>query len=369
MKKILLNLIGFLVIILFVGFNANAGNVQRSGQAGAGELLINPWARSSGWGEANSACIKGLEALHLNVAGTAFTRKTELIFSHSQWLTGSGIGIYSFGLCQKAGEAGVISLAVMAMDFGKIEMTTVESPEGGLGTFHPQYTVISAAFAKEFSNSIYGGATFKIINEGISDMKATGVALDAGIQYVTGFGKDKAGNKIRDNLRFGISMKNVGPERKYSGDGLTFRAETPSNVVMTNEYRSAKFELPSLIKIGFSYDLKLAQKVDSVSKKSRSDHRLTIAGNFTSNSFARDQFHIGLEYCFRELAMLRAGYVYEDGIFGSDTRKTVFTGPTAGISVEIPLNRESGSTFSIDYSYRATNPFAGIHTIGARVAL
>ncbi|MDD3744056.1 MAG: hypothetical protein PHX54_10580, partial [Lentimicrobiaceae bacterium] len=48
-----------------------AGNKDRSGQAGASELLINPWARSSGWGGANVANVRGLEGLFNNVAGSA----------------------------------------------------------------------------------------------------------------------------------------------------------------------------------------------------------------------------------------------------------------------------------------------------------
>jgi len=52
-----------------------AGNPDRTGQAGATELLINPWARCSGWGGANSASVHGLEALYLNVGGTAFTKR------------------------------------------------------------------------------------------------------------------------------------------------------------------------------------------------------------------------------------------------------------------------------------------------------
>ncbi|MBU0763217.1 MAG: PorV/PorQ family protein [Bacteroidetes bacterium] len=369
MKKLSIRITAALLPVVVATSGIFAGNVQRAGQAGAGELLINPWARSSGWAEANTASIRGLEAIYLNVAGTAFTRKTELIFSHSQWLVGSGIGAYNFGFSQKVGEAGVMSLVVNAMDFGSIDITTTDNPDGGLGTYRPQYTTISAAFAKEFSNSIYGGATFKVINEGIADVKATGVAIDAGIQYVTGFGKDKAGNKIRDNLKFGISMKNVGPEMKYSGDGISFRGESPSGIIMTNEYRMDKFELPSLIKIGFSYDLRIMQQVDTTKDEVTSDHRITFAGNFTSNSFTRDQFHFGLEYGFKEMVMIRAGYLYEDGIMSDDERRTVFTGPTAGVSVEIPINKENGSTFAIDYSYRATNPFNGVHTIGVKVSL
>jgi len=32
------------------------------------------------------------------------------------------------------------------------------------------------------------------------------------------------------------------------------------------------------------------------------------------------------------------------------------------------LNKK-GTTFALDYSYRTTNPFAGVHSIGARINL
>ena len=74
------------MVILFFAFSFNqifAGNPQRAGQAGASELLINPWARTSGWGGANVSGIRGLEGIYTNVAGLAFTEKTELIFSQT----------------------------------------------------------------------------------------------------------------------------------------------------------------------------------------------------------------------------------------------------------------------------------------------
>ena len=72
----------------------------------------------------------------------------------------------------------------MSMDFGEIEITTVELPDGGLGTYSPKFMNMSFLYARIFSNSIYGGATVKIISEQISNVGASGVALDAGIQYV-----------------------------------------------------------------------------------------------------------------------------------------------------------------------------------------
>ncbi len=363
--------IGALIISgLFISNFTKAGNEQRAGQAGASELLINPWARSSGWGGANTGGAKGLEALNLNVAGTAFTKKTELIFSHTNWLAGTGISINSFGLSQKVGESGVLSLSFMNMDFGDIDITTVDLPEGGIGTYHPTYTIMGIAYAKEFSNSIYGGLNVKVVNEKIANLGATGVCVDAGIQYLTGLGKNKLGKKIRDNLHLGISMKNWGPTMRYSGDGMSFRGTVPPNdVVMTVQSRSAEFELPALITMGAMMDFYLGSKVDTVASKITSDNRLSVAANFTSNSFTKDQLQFGIEYAFKEMIMLRGGYIYEKGLFDYDTRTTVFTGPTAGVSIQIPLNKEKGSTFSIDYSYRATNPFNGVHSIGAKVTL
>src|SRR5271157_1029972 len=75
----------------------SAGNKDRSGQAGAAELLIDPWAKSSGWGSVGTANAYGLEALYANIAGTAATKGTEIIFSYTDWLQGSDTRIMNFG--------------------------------------------------------------------------------------------------------------------------------------------------------------------------------------------------------------------------------------------------------------------------------
>ncbi len=158
-------------------------------------------------------------------------------------------------------------------------------------------------------------------------------------------------------------MKNVGPTMSYSGDGFSFRGEVPETEVdLTVQHRSAEFELPSLITIGAAYDFNFA-----------GNNQLVAAGNFTSNSFTKDQFHFGLEFNYHNILFLRGGYTHEKGdkILEDDfdTRETAFTGPSAGVSLQIPLNKETGSYFSLDYSYRDTDPFSGVHSIGARVSL
>lgn len=337
--------------VLFVPFNhLTAGNKDRTGQAGASELLINPWARSSGWGGVNIAAVKGLEGLFGNVAGTAHTKGTEMIFSHTRWLEGSEISLNTFGLTQKVGETGVIGLGIMSMKFGDIPITTEDLPDGGIGNFSPNYMNINISYAKAFSSSIYGGINIKIVSEVISDVSAQGIALDAGIQYVTG---------PRDNVRFGITLRNVGPTMRFSGDGLSIRSLLPGQEsYFTLEQRSADFELPTQLAMGASYDFKISEM-----------HRLTLAGSFVSNSFTKDQFVFGAEYELKSYLMLRGGYSYEEGITSKAERTTAFTGPSAGFTVAVPIDKEKGSSIAIDYSYRATDPFNGTHSIGARINL
>jgi hypothetical protein len=75
--------------LLAVVVPAQAGNEDRAGQAGATELLINPWTKSAGWGGLNIANARGMEAQFNNVAGLAFTKKTEFAFSYTNWLKGA----------------------------------------------------------------------------------------------------------------------------------------------------------------------------------------------------------------------------------------------------------------------------------------
>ncbi|MFN6040007.1 MAG: PorV/PorQ family protein, partial [Bacteroidota bacterium] len=346
----------FLGIISCAQINLQAGNPERAGQAGATQLLINPYSRSSGMGGANTSLCRGLESQFLNVAGLAHTRKTELLFARTSWLAGSGININTFGFSQHVGETGAIGLGIMALDGGDIPITTESQPEGGLGTFSPLFLNIGLSYAKGFSDNIFGGVTLRVINEQISNVSAKGVAIDAGIQYVTG---------KNDQIHFGIALKNVGPKMSYRGDGMSTQITTLAGYVMSVEQKSQTFEMPSLVNIGGAYDFYLSKDSTGVNK----DHRLTAAYNFTSNSFTYDQHSVGVEYGFKQYLMLRAGFMFEKNILSKTERMTAFTGPSCGVTFELPFGESKKSSFALDYSYRFTNPFSGCHTIGARINL
>lgn len=339
-------IVALLMVSMFVP-NAFAGNEDRAGSAGAGYLLVNPWARSSGLAGALMARAQGVEATYLNVAGMSFIDKTEIMFTQTLYLQGSGISINALGLAQRINESSVLGLTVNNWNFGDIPRTTTELPEGDGTVFSPNVLTVAASYSRAFSNSIYGGITFRLISESTSEIRSTGIAFDAGINYVTG--ED-------DRVRIGIALKNVGPELSYQGDGLVFQGE-PNGTQLSVEHRAARSELPSLVTIGATYDIKPHQ-----------NHRITPGITFIANSFTKDNFLGGLEYSFKDLFMLRGGYHYETGITNDAERATVLTGLHAGASVHVPLGK-SGSDLSFDYSYRFTNPFGGIHSIGVAVGI
>lgn len=343
-----------------------AGNGDRAGSAGSTDLLINPWGRSSGWQNANTAFARGLEAQFMNVAGMSFTKKTELIFAHSMWLAGTGINIENFGFSQNlGGNRGVIGLSVMSLNSGKIVETTVNQPEGTGNTFQVNNLNIALSYARAFSKKISGGMTVRIITQGLSNVNATGFAVDAGIMYKTKLGKRKIeGLEDDDNLYFGIALKNIGPRMRATGDGLSTQFQSPIfGSLVTVEQRSAEYEMPALMNIGIGYTYRFNKS-----------HALDFAFNFATHSFTYDQWTLGVQYNWKNMLMVRGGYVFEEGIFGTrdgatPTMLNAFMGPSGGISFEAPFKKNGTTKIGFDYSFRATYNFGGVHTFGARFTI
>jgi hypothetical protein len=338
-----------------------AGNKDRTGQAGATELLINPWGQSTGLFGQNGSYIRGLEAMKVNIAGLSGVKGTEVGLAHTIYLKGSNVTVNNLGFAQKLGNMGVLGLNIMSMGFGEINVTTTNDPdEHNSGTYKPQYLTFQLGFAKEFSNSIRAGIGATFVSEQISNIHAMGAAFEAGVQYTTG---------KRDNFHFGVTLRNVGTNMRFSGQGFSFETEQPEsqvNAQFNGQVPTEKFELPTYLNFGVSYDFYLDEKrlkgEDDVPK-----HRASVMANFTSNSFYNDYLGAGVEYSFQETFMLRGSYRYEKGIGSSESSPTFYTGLSAGATIQKGLG-EKGPIFALDYSYRPTaRPNNGVHTFSLRL--
>ncbi|MDR1112947.1 MAG: hypothetical protein LBL18_04225, partial [Bacteroidales bacterium] len=175
----------------------------------------------------------------------------------------------------------------------------------------------------------------------------------------------------------------IGLPLRFKGDGLSVRGNMNTNdYQVTLDARSEKYEIPTLLAIGVSYDfLIFTGEYKDWSKEdkqafglTRDDaaHRITLAGSFTANSYSRDIFALGVEYGFMNYFMVRAGYNFEAGMFKPDTRDTWYSGPSAGLTVAIPLTKKNSALHSklfLDYAYRFTYQWKGNHYIGIKLAL
>jgi len=368
------------VSAVFVSNPVKAGNQDRSGQAAAAHLLINPWASTNGWGTAGVSFTKGIEAMFTNVAGMAFTQKTEVGYTNTMFNQTSQTMINGLGIVQslgKDGDRGNLGLTAMIMSFGQIPRTDVDHPEGGLGTFSFVATNIGLSYAYSFSKAINAGASVKLINESSSNISAMGFAIDLGVQYVAG---------RNDQFRLGVVLKNIGLPMKYSGDGMSMRAYLNQNLFpSTIQVPSEKSEMPSLLGLGLSYDFLFGDKNGGGDNRhiDREDaiHRITLAGSYIANAYSKDQFILGIEYSWLDYFQVRCGYTVENIVREMDKDKdkkvlrmntnSNLLGPSAGMSALIPLkkDKESPSRFAIDYSYRFTKSWKGHHAIGVRIIL
>lgn len=350
-KYIYTNLL--IALALFMSSALFAGNPDRQGEAGAYELLMNPWARSAGLHTMSTANVTGVEALRINPSGLVRVNRTEVLIGHGRYLSGTEINMNAVGISQKVGKSGAFGVSIMTVDFGDIPVTTEAQPEGTGATFSPNWFNIGLSYAHMFENKVSVGITFRAVSETTPDVSAFGFAIDAGVQYVTG---------PQDNVKFGISLRNVGSPMTFRGEGISVQRPSPDSegdYDLTYYNRSQDFELPSMLNIGLSYDFLLGDR-----------NRLTALGNFTAHSFSRDQIGAGLEYAFNEMFMVRAAYRYEVGSGDAEViQDPIYDGVSAGASLQIPATKKGDSKVALDYAWRSTTLFDGTHNISLRFSL
>jgi hypothetical protein len=338
-----------IALTVLMGATVWAGNPDRQGEAGAYELLLNPWARSGGLHGMATSHVKGVEGMFLNVAAMSRINRMEFGLAQSRYLVGAGINVNAFGFATKMGKNGTVGFAINAMDFGDINVTTAALPEGTGGTFSPSFFNLGLSYAHTF-DKVSVGATMKMVSESISTVTANTVCLDAGVLYRTG------------NFNFGVSLRNIGGKMRFSGDGLSFSQDNPDGQLpydLTYLQRASSFELPSQLNIGASYDFKLGKK-----------NTLSAIGNFTSNAFSRDELGGGLELSISQMFALRGGYKVQVGAASPGvTQNDVYTGLCGGFSFDVPLKKGSDNKLGIDYSYLPSNPFGGTHNVTIRIGM
>lgn len=324
-----------LIIILFLSISSVfAGPKNKYGLSAAPELLIPVGSASTALGGSNLATATGLDAVYWNPSGLATLNGTtgEAMFSNQIYF--ADISVNYFAGAYKIPSFGNLALTVKSLSFGDIPVTTVNNPEGTGETYSPTYLTTGLTYARAMTDRISFGATAKVIYNSISRETATGFAFDFGLNY----------NVIGSGLQFGVALKNLGPTMTFTGQDLVEFYQpngTPSG--SQQEPRSielADFELPTALSLGISYDFRLDKR-----------NNLMVHGTFQNNSFATDDYNLGLEYNYNKLIYLRGGYQ----ITNDNVDDRAFTGPSFGAGINYAASKSFNVGF--DYAYRVSERF------------
>jgi len=328
-----------LICLLLLGIVAT-GSAQnkRVGTAAAPELQIPIGARDLAMGGSTIAVSEGVEAIYWNPAGLGkMTSSAEAMFSNMSYI--ADIGVNYGAVAGSFGQFGTVALSVKSLNFGDINITTVDDPDGlGGRVFSPAFVTVGLTYARSLTEAISAGGTVKIISEQIHRVAASGVAFDFGVQY----------NKLGGIPGFsvGVAVKNIGGQMKFDGSGL-LRDATASDVargVQKFKSEAASFELPSTIEIGMSYQRNIGDNFGAI-----------VNGTFTNNNLYLDEYRLGAElaYKFESMSLFaRAGAAVTPKDQNAEAENVFGACFGAGITTNA-----AGVNITLDYAYRSAQFF------------
>jgi hypothetical protein len=316
-----------IILIMILLFSVGAvygGDLDRVGTSGGTQLLIPVGARSIALGGASLGDVSGTEAIFWNPGGIASTLKSEVMFSNMQYI--ADIDVNYLAAVFNGGNIGAFGFHIKSLNFGDIEQTTEEEPDGTGITYSPSFIVTGLSYSRLLTDRISAGITGKIIHESIMQTGATTMALDLGLQYSFG-----------PNLKLGVTMKNVGGKMKYSGRNLE---ETSPIQTINPQTDNGYFEgvalasdIPSVFSFGLMYRMTFNEQ-----------NAISLSGTFSNFNEASDQAYGGIEYGFKEMVFLRGGYNYE--VQNADNQ--IF-GASFGAGLKYPMGNFD---IMFDYAFR-----------------
>jgi hypothetical protein len=338
-----------LILALFVGtLDVYAGGQNRRGTAGAQELLIPVGARGIALGNSVLSTVTGLDAIHYNPAGlSAATGNAEALFSSMNYIADIGVSYFAAGV--HFSGFGSLAVSVKSVGFGDIAYTDEVNTEGTGQVFSPSFITFGLTYSRALTDRIRAGITTKLVTEKIMSTSASGLVIDAGLQYANLGG-------VR-GLTIGVALKNFGPAMQFDGSDLYRTAHVTGADRPDQPYKveAATFEMPSSLEIGFGYEATVLEKSVAV-----------ISGTYQNNNYSNDEYRVGLEYSYDNMLFLRGAYIFAGDVAAAnltDTPEFIY-GASVGAGVNLDLG---GVGLGVDYAYRTTRIFTGNNVFTVKV--
>jgi hypothetical protein len=299
--------------------------------------------RPTGMGDAFTGVADDASAAFYNPAGLAHLSNRQVFFNHISWIAGISHE-YISGILPVSG-IGTFALSVTSLSAGGMEQTTIDDPTSpareDLGTglsFGASDMALGVTYARLITDKLAFGFTAKGITEQIFDITASGVGVDFGLLYNTGW----------RNLRLGASVANFGSDLSFSGRNLDFVDSTLPTHPQAS-YKTTPSPLPIMFRFGLGYNL-----IDNAASK------LVLALDLVHPSDINETVNLGLEYGIAGKYFLRGGYIYN-----TDVSYQEAVGWSQGISAGAGLafTPLKGLDLKLDYGYRYQGYLGGTHRV------
>jgi len=326
------------MVISFVPVGILAQSVSKTGTTAAKFLSIGIGPRANAMGGAFSSIADDPSAIYWNPAGIAYSDNFQAIFTYSDMF--ADIKLNYVGVIIPAGNLGNFAASVTAMNYGEMQVTTENQPEGTGETFKPGSYAFGISYAKFITEDFSVGATAKLVTENIYHSNATGVSFDIGTIFKTPF----------YGIRFASSITNYGTKMQITGDDLLIRYDVDPQRAGSNNTTDAyiateKFDLPLRLQIGISKDFLFLD-----------DQRFTLAVDGIVPNDNKQSVNVGGELAlFNNMISLRGGY---KALFLKDSQE----GLTLGIGFQ--YDRPGFINIGVDYAYQKFDYLGNINCFG-----
>lgn len=281
----------FFPLLLLILMVSGLQSTTKVGTSVAQFLKIGVGARATAMGESFNALSTGVTSIYWNPAGLARLSKSELFFSHTNWLAGISHDFFAVAV-NAPGVRGTIGLFANSVSVPEDEVRTVFQPEGTGEFFDASDLAIGLSYALSITDRFSVGFVGKYIQERIWSMNSSAVALDIGTHYHSQF----------HNLKIGIALSNFGTKMHLSGRAnLLFVDPDPfiegNTETIRAELEMGKWDLPLYVRTGIALDLIQGKGIN-----------ISCAVDMIHPNDNLEFFNTGFEASIADMFFLRGGY-------------------------------------------------------------
>jgi hypothetical protein len=321
----------FVIILLFfsgdIGGSLQAQSISNVGTTAASFLKVGVGARALAMGEAYTTLAEDASGVFWNPGATANLQKMQAQYFHQSYLADIA---YDFGVVSMPlGGFGTVGAFLGNMDFGEIDRTSIQYPDGTGEKASASSFVFGLSYARALTDRFSIGGNMKYVHEGIWHSTASGYAFDIGLLYKTFF----------KNIRIGMSISNFGSRLKMDGRDMQVQHDIDATVAGNNpningHLDTDEFPMPVLFRVGLSGNI-----TKDILGMSETDWIVAVDAVHPSDN--KEYVNVGTELALlNRLLALRGGFRQ----YLLDDREG---GPTFGAGVQL---ESGGSQVGVDFA-------------------